>query len=49
MVPAVIMESFMQYMLLAYTDESGFQTLTPEQRTAGLVAYGAFTEALKKE
>ena len=38
----------MQYMLLIYTNESGWLQMTPEQQQQGMAGYMAFTEALKK-
>ena len=38
----------MQYLLLLYANESGFDSLTPEQQQQGYAAYVAYTEALKK-
>lgn len=38
----------MEYMLLIYSDPSGFETATPSQQAEGLAAYGAYTEALQK-
>jgi len=38
----------MQYLLLLYAEEAGWQKLTPEQQKQGVAAYGAYTEALKK-
>jgi hypothetical protein len=38
----------MQYMLMIYTNESGFAKLTPEQQKQGMAGYLAFTEALRK-
>lgn len=38
----------MQYLLAIYSNESGFQNLTPEQQKQGLAAYMAYTEALKQ-
>ena len=37
----------MQYLLLLYSNESGWATLTPEQQQQGVAAYMAYTEALK--
>ena len=36
----------MKYMLLIYAQENGWTTLTPEQQSQGMAAYGAYTEAL---
>lgn len=38
----------MQYMLMLYSNESQWPTMTPEQQATGLAAYTAYTEALKK-
>ena len=38
----------MQYMLLIYAQESGFQDLTEAQASAAMASYGAYNEALKK-
>jgi hypothetical protein len=38
----------MQYMLLIYAQESGFQALTQSQAQEAMAAYGAYTESLKK-
>ena len=38
----------MQYMLLIYANEAGFQTLTPAQAAEAMASYGAYTEALAK-
>jgi hypothetical protein len=38
----------MQYALFIYSDESGFQKLTNEQREQGMAAYTAYTQALKQ-
>jgi hypothetical protein len=38
----------MQYLLLLYVDESGWDRLTPAQKAEGLAAYTAYGEALKK-
>ena len=38
----------MQYLLMLYVDENGFQTLTPAEREQGQAAYAAYTEALKQ-
>ncbi len=36
----------MQYLLMLYTDESGWGTMTPEQQQQGMAAYAAYTQAL---
>jgi len=36
----------MQYMLMAYVNESGWGNMTPEQQQQGMAAYGSFVEAL---
>ena len=38
----------MRYMLLLHVDESGFGRLTPAEQSAGMAAYGAYTEALTR-
>ena len=38
----------MQYLLMVYSKEGQWETLTPVQQQQGLAAYGAFTEALKQ-
>ena len=38
----------MQYMLMAYVDESGFGRLSKAEQEKGLAAYQAFSEALAK-
>ena len=38
----------MQYMLLIYANEGGFQTLTESQVQEAMAAYGAYTAALRK-
>jgi hypothetical protein len=38
----------MQYMLLIYAQEAGFQDLTEAQASAAMASYGAYSEALKK-
>jgi hypothetical protein len=38
----------MQYMLLLYSDPSGFQKMTPDQQKQGMAAYQAFAEAVSK-
>lgn len=38
----------MKHMLLIYSDEAGFQRLTPDQVDQAIAAYAAYTEALKK-
>ena len=38
----------MKYMLLIYSDENTFHSLTKEQAEQGLAAYRAYTEALTK-
>jgi hypothetical protein len=37
----------MQYMLLIYGDQNGFQTMSEEERGQIFQAYGAFTEKLR--
>lgn len=36
----------MRYMLINHVQEAGWDQLTPEQQTAGIAAYAAFTDAL---
>lgn len=36
----------MQYMLMAYVQEDGWQQLTPAEQEQGVAAYAAFTRAL---
>jgi len=38
----------MQYILLLYSQEAGWLKRTPTEQEQAVVAYGAFTEALKK-
>ena len=38
----------MQYLLMLYSDESGFNAMTQAQQREGVAAYTAFTEALIK-
>ena len=38
----------MQYLLMLYTQEDGWRSMTKEQQAQGYAAYGAYTEALKK-
>jgi len=37
----------MQYLLLLHSDDEQWDRMSPEDQQAGLVAYGAFTQALK--
>jgi hypothetical protein len=37
----------MQYMLLIYSNQSGWAQMTPEQQKEGMAAYNAYTEALR--
>jgi hypothetical protein len=37
----------MQYLLTLYSDESGWNNMSPEQQKQGVAAYAAYTEALK--
>lgn len=37
----------MQYLLMLYADESGWDKMTPEQQQQGYAAYMSYTEALK--
>jgi hypothetical protein len=38
----------MQYMLMAYVREGGWDAMSPDEREKGMAAYMAFTEALTK-
>lgn len=38
----------MDYLLLLYSNEDGWKSMTPEQQQQGYAAYMAYTEALKK-
>jgi hypothetical protein len=38
----------MEYMLLIYSDSSRFEAMSASQKSDGLAAYGAYTEALQK-
>ena len=38
----------LQYLLMIYASEGGWEKLSTEQRTQGMAAYEAYTEALKK-
>lgn len=38
----------MQYLLILYVNENGWNSLTPEQQQQGAAAYKAYTEALQK-
>ena len=38
----------MQFILMAYVRESGWQTMTKAEQEAGMAAYGAYNEALTK-
>ena len=38
----------MQYLLMLYSDESGWNAMTPQQQEQGLAAYMAYGEALRK-
>lgn len=37
----------MQYLLLLYAEEGGWDNLSPEQQEEGVAAYNAYTEALR--
>jgi hypothetical protein len=37
----------MQYLLMLYSDESGWNKLTPAEQQQGVAAYTAYTQALK--
>jgi hypothetical protein len=38
----------MQYLLLLYANENGWDSMTPAQQQQGMAAYKAYTEALQK-
>ena len=38
----------MQYLMMLYADESGWNALTEAQQREGVAAYGAYTEALSR-
>jgi hypothetical protein len=38
----------MQYLLMLYSDESGWNALTPQQQQQGVAAYTAYGDALRK-
>ncbi|HEY0710694.1 MAG TPA: YciI family protein [Polyangia bacterium] len=38
----------MQYLLMIYVQEGGWEKLTPAQQEQGMAAYNAYTEALTK-
>ena len=38
----------MQYLLMIYSNENGWNSMTPEQQQQGAAAYKAYTEALQK-
>lgn len=38
----------MQYLLLLYAEEGGWDQMTPEQQEQGVAAYNAYTEALRE-
>lgn len=38
----------MQYLLMLYVNENGWNSLTPQQQQQGAAAYTAYTEALQK-
>jgi hypothetical protein len=38
----------MQYLLMLYSDDSGWNQLSPEQQKQGIAAYTAYGEALQK-
>lgn len=37
----------MQYLITIYSNEAGFNSMTPEQKAGGLAAYMAYTQALQ--
>lgn len=45
---AMTMENPMKYMILIYSNESGWASLTPAQKQQGMQAYLAYSEALEK-
>ena len=46
--PENVMEVHMQYLLLLYSEESGWSRMTPAAQEQAVAAYGAYGEALKK-
>jgi hypothetical protein len=42
-------ETAMQYILFAWANEAGFQSMPPDQAQAALGAYMAFGDAMRKE
>ena len=38
----------MQYLLMLYADENGWERMSPAEQQQGMAAYMAYTEALKK-
>jgi hypothetical protein len=38
----------MQYLFLLYSNDAGWDKLSPEQQQQGVAAYGAYTKALKE-
>ncbi len=38
----------MQYLMMLYAEEAGWNKMTKEEQQQGVAAYGAYTEALKK-
>ncbi len=38
----------MQFLLMAYVQEGGWETMTKAQQEQGLIAYKSFTDALKQ-
>jgi hypothetical protein len=38
----------MQYLLMLYSEEAGWEKMTKEQQQQGVAAYGAYSEALKQ-
>ena len=45
--PKIEGRKHMQYLLMLYAQESGWNQLSKEQQQQGMAAYGAYTEALK--
>src|SRR5258705_12054498 len=41
-------EAHMQYLLMIYSEENGWNQMTDSERQQGVAAYQAYTESLKK-
>src|ERR1700751_3826757 len=41
-------EAHMQYLLMIYSEENGWNQMTDSERQQGVAAYHAYTESLKK-